>query len=604
MFLEKSVPLTSLPAILIFTLSLLILRTRAYAGSFPGWVQSHRDVVAVTVQMVSSLLGILQVVIVCSLINFAARIRLFQVPTSLDNLTFWSALSVPRLDTSQPLGKVIVVAFAVLLGPLFGAVWSGALAPTPTTIYELGGNITLPSPTWMTDPTQRISTDGVLDLRCNSASLNTTSEPKVEISISTCPALDLSAALIASARTATSQATPRSHTKIDNTDWTYYGRSYGVGASQGLFGPTGVPNENYTGYSYLENGYNTNVSCSNTSTPLIAWKQNLSAGGPTDIYFADTLNLPDGNVSMPLYEIATANITYHVPSFIAWATTSANNSHRLATSSHGTWYRQFDTTLCTIAFQPTRFNVTVNLAAGGPNTMTVTPLPNATTSFDPTGILARTVTADLDLISRISSNLVVSTLGTAVGFNQQHLVNSQPDLLLPDASRSSGTVALEIFLTSLLDDFLVARGTEQLAYYRNTTTAAVTRHFPAEKIGSATFHYYQFAISMLLFLGVAVEALRTRFWRSLPPFNFVNAKSLAAAAIEPVMMVKDQESEAADDDGSTMLVAYYDKGLRPRLRYEVAKIEGPAASPPFLATGLERRSVSSLVPLLDAKVRE
>lgn len=41
-----------------------------------------------------------QVLIVCSLLNFAARIKLFASSTSIGNLSFWSALSIPRFDTT------------------------------------------------------------------------------------------------------------------------------------------------------------------------------------------------------------------------------------------------------------------------------------------------------------------------------------------------------------------------------------------------------------------------------------------------------------------------------------------------------------------------
>ena len=594
-FLEKSVPLASLFTILVSTLILSILRDRALTGSFPVWVQSHRDVVAVILQIASSLLGILQVLVICSLINFATRIRLFRAPTTLDSLTFWSALSTPRLDTAQPLRQVIALVFLLLLGPLFGAVWSGSLTPISTVVYKSGGSITLPSPVRTRGPMFSIEDNGQIAINCIRPTLNSTSEQNPEIlDMSGCPALSLSAALIASARTATSDATPQLHTKISNPDWTYYGRSYGVGASQGLFGLTEVPAENYTGYWYLESGYNTNISCINASTSLFAWKRtHVSGTTPLEIRWADTLTLPSGNIKIPPYEVTTASLTTANQSFFAMAANATLNGSILATSAYSTWYQDFDTMLCTFEWQPTLFNVSVNLSN---RTMTVTPLRNATT-FDPVGTLAKVVTADVDLLSRINSNLVVSTIGTALADSRRNLNVSQPGL--PRARLT--TLTLEVFITSLVDDFLVARGTEQLILYKKTVATNATRYFPAEKIGSGTFHYIQFTISTFLFLGVVVEALRTHFWRLLPQFNFVNTKSLAAAAIE--FDEEDPKTRAASQ-GSAKLVAYYDNERRPRLRYAPVLAANPAMSSDSLARGLKRQSSSPELPLLDTKLRK
>ena len=212
--------------------------------------------------------------------------------------------------------------------------------------------------------------------------------------------------------------------------------------------------------------------------------------------------------------------------FFVWATCSncfTSTDHLLVTFTKGDWYAGLGNSFCSVAFHPTMFNVTVSVTNS-----TITVLPTAQkATFDLGNTLAEAVVKDLDLFSRTSSNVGLSALGVAVSYNALTVNATQPGL---ETSRLYN-IALESFVTSLLDDILVARATEQMIIYQNHTNVDVQAVSPAVVIGTRQFHYVQLCVCIGLVIVYCVEALRSRFWAELPTFNFVETASLAEAAM-------------------------------------------------------------------------
>jgi hypothetical protein len=173
---------------------------------------------------------------------------------------------------------------------------------------------------------------------------------------------------------------------------------------------------------------------------------------------------------------------------------------------------------------------------------------------------------DLNLLSRTSSNIAISTLGTAIIYNILNVNATQPGLT-PTLLNSA---ALEIFIASLLDDLLVARATKQMIIYQNYTSVSVSSLFPAAVIGTSPFHYAQLAISIVLAGIYITEAIRTHFWAALPRFNFVETASLAHAALRPGEKIRWTGAglHPATKVDATRLEAFYDRDGDPRLRYQ------------------------------------
>lgn len=99
------------------------------SGHIYNFVTSERATVQIIVQILSQSFGALHVYALCSLINFATRLRLARIPHTLDQLQFWSAISLQRLDWALPLGlmMILILFHAVFVIP--GAIWAGALTP-------------------------------------------------------------------------------------------------------------------------------------------------------------------------------------------------------------------------------------------------------------------------------------------------------------------------------------------------------------------------------------------------------------------------------------------------------------------------------------------
>lgn len=142
---SKFLPLGCLIITFSASLTLFLIRDQRYIGTLPNVVAAHRNIAAVIVQVLSTFLSMAQMLVLCSLVNFAARIKLFEQSTSAENLSFWAALSIPRLDGTLPKTQLMCVLLVVALGPGLGALWSGSLTPLPSTTSINDGQMLTPA---------------------------------------------------------------------------------------------------------------------------------------------------------------------------------------------------------------------------------------------------------------------------------------------------------------------------------------------------------------------------------------------------------------------------------------------------------------------------
>lgn len=81
-----------------------------------------------------------------------------------------------------------------------------------------------------------------------SGTIATVTEPEYQL-VSDCPTIEAIGALVVLPATATDPSgSLRVHSKLEDATWTYSGRSYGVGSSQGLFNP--ADESAFTAYTY------------------------------------------------------------------------------------------------------------------------------------------------------------------------------------------------------------------------------------------------------------------------------------------------------------------------------------------------------------------
>lgn len=379
--------------------------------------------------------------------------------------------------------------------------------------------------------------------------------------------------LIMTASTAINATGPRQHPKIDNSTWTYRGRSYGKGSLAGLLEPVNTTEKPAdVSFSYQESGYNISASCSKQTNVIFPFEEYYTGGsGQLNVWSSQVVMLDSGNVSIPPFYAASSvydKVNSAPFGYFAWTAFFDKGIYYIATSSQPhSWSHALNNMLCTIEFAPMSFHINVSRLD---QSITVTPLEGID-NFNQTGNITDAIMSDLDLFSRTSSSSVTFTpLYYAISNNVQAAktaYNASVD--------AAWELSLRDAIVEVADDLLTYQGI--LAIGRNDSESVlqpVQRQFAAIKIGQTEYHFALLVINILLCTIYLYEASRTRYWKHLPDFNFLDVKALTLAALGPE---KSTESAAMaspsppfsrrDEKDSTKLVAFYDEKSRPRLRY-------------------------------------
>lgn len=360
--------------------------------------------------------------------------------------------------------------------------------------------------------------------------------------------------LIMTASTATNVTNPYQHAKIDNSTWTYKGRSYGKGSSTGLFNMTHDSiNATDQGYSYEEIGYLATASCYQQSDVMFPFERYYAASHDTefDLWRADTVILDSGNRSILPFDIATAAYNEwnsHPFGYFAWTAFSENGIHRLITSGNG-WSTALANISCTLDFTPTLFLTNVSKSD---QSITVEAL-GTSNDFNQTGNITEAIVGDLDLMSRMtSSSLAYGSLYTALSTNLASVKLAYSELNETGAKER----ALKDSIEAVVDDLLTYQGILAVARADGENIAKpLKRHFAAIRIGQNKFNIAQLVINIAICVVFLIEASRTRGWRRLPKFDFVDIKALTLAALGP-----------NHTTGDKTLTTFYGKDEEPRIR--------------------------------------
>ena len=134
---------------LIFTtiLSTVLLISKAnnwtLVDSLYRRVSTERASIQIVVQILSTLLGALQVTAICTLINLATRSRLSQSPATLDGFRLWFNLCIPHVEWTLPLHLLFPLLCFVALSYIPAALWAGAISSVNVVVTQQA-NITVP----------------------------------------------------------------------------------------------------------------------------------------------------------------------------------------------------------------------------------------------------------------------------------------------------------------------------------------------------------------------------------------------------------------------------------------------------------------------------
>ncbi|EQB44787.1 hypothetical protein CGLO_16422 [Colletotrichum gloeosporioides Cg-14] len=248
--------------------------------------------------------------------------------------------------------------------------------------------------------------------------------------------------------------------KLDNTDYFFEGRTYGVASSVGI-ADNGLK-KSVRKYRFEEVGYLSQVKCLyNSSTNFRIGKEYPHRT------FAVTGFLPDSVGSAQWSEYIGATSDSIVAIGVA---DSPQSPRRYISIAAGEKYRVLNTTQCTVEFVPTLFQVTVDVKD---KSVGVVPMSGVDVQdIDPERILTRSAVRELDSMSNSLQSFYGSVLGDALlssiaawnsSFNAQGLVSERVATL-------SGLEDAFAFMT---DSILAGYGQIQLGHFSKPTTAEV-----------------------------------------------------------------------------------------------------------------------------------
>ncbi|KAL1801589.1 hypothetical protein ACET3X_001931 [Alternaria dauci] len=475
------------------------------ANRFPGSA-------ALVVQLLAAFFGLLHVAVICKLINYALRLRLAKVSVSLDVLRTWVDMSIMRVDWDLPLRFFFPSVLVVLLSLVPAALWAGSMTPSVSRTVG-GGMLLIPS-------YEDVSMIKEYPMMIGSSGPSMRSQ-KGFFTYSV--GQQQSSQLLASAAQASSFGMDSHvHRKLDNTRFSYRGRSYGVGAAVGLKDQAITSNSQIAGYIYEEAGYVANVTCTYNAT------SNFTLSGPVNEWiYAASGNLPDSEEG-PEY---SNYIGHDGKAIVAMGVAYSDRSPRRYLSiAAGEAYSFLNTTQCEFDFTPTLFNVTVDV---GNLNITVQPI-RTIPDFNPQRNITRTVVRQFELMSNDMTNLYVSLLGEAFNssiaayrMSRAFATNQTIDAIPQEEATLAG---LTNSMIAMADDMLVAYASAQLMVGRMFTQQPAKVYVYALQFGQPSYIYAIFSLNLVIIIAVVCEAFRTTGWSSLGRFNYLDPRDLIIAA--------------------------------------------------------------------------
>lgn len=510
------------------TFSFLLLSSSVQRWTFP--IESYRFIirnrasVQLVVQLLSNSLALINVTILCIIINRGTRIHWKSHSESLDMIRFWNGLSVRATDWTLPLHLLLPLLLFILVTATPSAIWAGAMTPVSINVTNTA-HLAIPAyknTTYIREWQSEIGYQGpILSTALGLFSYSVT--------------MALQAALLSSA----SSASPVDdsiwqHRKLDYSRFAYTGRSFGVAAAVGL-----EEIDRSDGllqvYGYQEPGFRTNVTCEYNSTAEFL----LLETEDTFLYKAVGY-LPN---SGPYVEESW--YFGHGPNAIVAIGVSRNQEdpRRMIGIASGEAYKHLNQTQCTLVFEPTMFHVDVSLQN---HTIGVTPLHSIPELYSDQSDLTYTLVREIGKLSNDQTNLYVSVLGNA--FNQ-----SITDYMTGAGAKKDGYTledftlpGLENSLTAMVDDILIAYASAQFMIQqdRNTTEAIFTN--AALRFGDDNYIYGIVAMNLTIIILVAFECIRTRNWKRIPDLDYLDPGALIVSSVAGTV-AGEESSEIAEE---------------------------------------------------------
>ena len=507
--------LVTLPGLVLTSIIAILLlvsdRTRwTETGPLYRVVAGNRASIQIIVQILANCFGAIHVHTICVLINFSTRLRLARKAFKMDRLKFWNALCTKSLDLALPLRLLLPLIMFLLLVLVPGAVWAGALTPVATSATI---SLSLKQPQYSSASSGLWS-----NLRWTEPMLSKWAGSVFTYS----PNYDLQGLMLNDAASSSNIGNKtRVHRKLDNTGYSFFGRSYGIGASVGLVDQA----KNATvilGYQFNETGYLSDVKCvvNATSNWALTGPVYTSTNTYPNLYLASG-NLTNGNPER--YSACGLGSSDGIFALVG-SQVEGENSFAIAA---GKSFAAFDKVQCRVTFTPTLFSVKVNATDG---LITVSPVSGsinnqaAVHDIEPTGAITTfAMRIPTSISQQHACDLYTSLVGTTF---VQNIRNVQPEFQANATSTSSVLRGVEDSIASMLDNSLLAFASAQLMIANDTISTPVTVSVRAVRIGEPIYIYIIAGLHFTIVLLFSFEIVRTKMWQGLSNFDYTDVKSV------------------------------------------------------------------------------
>ncbi|MCJ1431076.1 hypothetical protein MMC27_000426 [Xylographa pallens] len=398
------------------------------------------------------------------------------------------------------------------------ALWTGALTPVVATEVR-DGDFSIPY--YGPDPESKYwnQTTAGLDGVVNRSSYG---------SFSYNPTVTILGSLLDNAAVATApNSLYQTHRKLDNTGYTFLGRSYGIGSSVGL---AEVPwNDNLQSFTFLESGFMSNITCWYNYTMDFHVEQDLADNDGYPYMWSATGHLSDGGfeyIRMPGFgDSEVVALLGHNPQ---WG---------MATGQNASKYAQLNQTSCEVNFNKQTFVAAVDVVK---QVISIQPVSNETGIANLTATswnldmsqLADNLVEEIGLMVSASGALIFSPLGGAFISNIANTNASQANGFLPSTLNISDLAlhGIASSLESMIDDILIAFSSAQFIIAGENNNGRMSSHLTATlaavKIGDERFIVCISIINAVIVLLFVFEAVRNRGWKSGTLFDYRDLKCL------------------------------------------------------------------------------
>jgi hypothetical protein len=482
--------------------------------------------VQVVVQLLAGLCGVGQVSTVRNLLNYAARLQLSRHPTTLDSLNLYTSLTTSHINWSLPPLSLATTLGTTIIALAPTALWVGALTPIVDFVdIKSALMIATPAYTEKTEKFWRITAwyipKGIEPVRFEQRPQGLfTYRPIVH---------HFNFFLNAGSTASNANGGPALVRKSDNSNYTYYGRSYGVGSSVALLDQTMEHKyPRIARYSFEETGYTVNWIC--------AYKQSVKGLTTKDSRtFIATSPYSNGNTSfvdLSGYAQVVASQSWSTTSTGDLSTCSAYRSAAqvkqqitiVATEA----YKTINATQCNGTATPTRFLVDVDVTN---RVISVAPQQSKDVEdIECTHTQSLRAMDALSALSMVSTTSYTSAIGDMIQNNIYNVLQQPRETNEPNEVKKLTLRGISETLEALADQYLSSNAAAQLMLANDTKPAAIRATTRAFRIGQSGFIYAVFVTNLAVLMLVVIEALRTRFWHGLPKLNFADVKSVIVAS--------------------------------------------------------------------------